>query len=117
MFVGQTLFSVLKGTEHRAEAALLELDRAMIGATGLKSHRMLRSFGMSPIGSALHDEAREAELGAVHFVIQTEWDSLDLHDDFYRSEAISRAYDVLSSILVGGPYEVLYEALEDRVAV
>ena len=117
MLVGQTMFSVRKGTEHRAEAALRELNALVAGASGLRSHRVLRSFGMSPIASALHHEEREAELGAVHYVVQTEWDDIEHHDEFYRGDAVARVYAVLSSILVTGPYEVLYETLEDRVAV
>jgi heme-degrading monooxygenase HmoA len=79
----------------------------------------MRSFGMSPIGSALHDETREGELGEVHYVVQTEWESLESHDDFYRGDAASRVYAVLSSILNTGPYEVLYDVLEqaDRSGV
>jgi heme-degrading monooxygenase HmoA len=119
MIVGQTVFSVRKGTEHRAEAALHELDALLHAAPGHQAHRVLRSFGMSPIGSALHDETREGELGAVHYVVQTEWESLEPHDDFYRSMAVGRVYAVLSSILTTGPYEVLYEVLEqgDRSGV
>ncbi len=117
MLVGQTMFSVRKGTEHRAEAALRELNALVVGANGLRGHRVLRSFGMSPIASALHHDEREAELGAVHYVVQTEWDGLEHHDDFYRGDPVARVYSVLSSILVTGPYEVLYETLEEPVAV
>ena len=125
MIVGQTVFSVRKGTEHRAETALHDLDGLLQSAAGHQAHRVLRSFGMSPIGSALHDETREGELGvvttrgAVHYVVQTEWESLESHDDFYRGDAASRVYAVLSSILNTGPYEVLYDVLEqaDRSGV
>ncbi len=119
MIVGQTVFSVRKGTEHRAETALHELDALLRAAPGHQAYRVLRSFGMSPIGSALHDETREGELGAVHYVIQTEWDAIEPHDDFYRSDAVGRVYGVFSSILTTGPYEVLYEVLEhgDRSGV
>jgi heme-degrading monooxygenase HmoA len=119
MIVGQTVFSVRKGTEHRAEAALHDLDGLLRSVTGHQAHRVLRSFGMSPIGSALHDETREGELGEVHYVVQTEWESLESHDDFYRGDAASRVYAVLSSILNTGPYEVLYDVLEqaDRTGV
>jgi heme-degrading monooxygenase HmoA len=119
MIVGQTVFSVRKGTEHRAETALHDLDGLLRSATGHQAHRVLRSFGMSPIGSALHDETREGELGAIHYVVQTEWESLESHDDFYRGDAASRVYAVLSSILNTGPYEVLYDVLEqaDRSGV
>jgi len=112
MIVGQTVFSVRKGTEHRAEAAVREFDALLNAAPGHQAHRVLRSFGMSPIGSALHDETREGELGAVHYVVQAEWESLEPHDDFYRSMAVERVYAVLSSILTTGPYEILYEVLE-----
>lgn len=114
MIVGQTVLSVRKGTEHRAESALGELERLLVKAPGLRSHRVLRSSGMSPIGSALHDETREAILGDVHFVVETEWDSLELHDEFYRSDGVGRVYAVLSSVLTSGPYEVLYEVLEQE---
>jgi len=119
MIVGQTVFSVRKGTEHRAETALHDLDGLLRAAGGHQAHRVLRSFGMSPIGSALHDETREGELGAVHYVVQTEWESLEGHDDFYRSEALGRVYALLASILTTGPYEVLYDVLEhaDRSGV
>ena len=119
MVVGQTVFSVRKGTEHRAEASMHELDSILRAAPGHHAHRILRSFGMSPIASALHDELREGELGAVHYVVQTEWESLDAHDEFYRSEELGKVYAVLSSILASGPYEVLYDVLEqgDRSGV
>ena len=111
MIVGQTLLSVRRGTEHRAEKALADVAGELAGAAGLINHRILRSVGMSPLASALHDEGREAVLGDVHFVIQTEWESIAAHDEFYRSGGAQRAYVVLSSILTSGPYEVLYEPL------
>ena len=56
MLIGQTMFSVRHGTEHRAERALQELAGLLQGSAGHTSHRVLRSFGMSPLGSALRDE-------------------------------------------------------------
>ncbi len=114
MIVGQTLFSVRKGTEHRAEKAMQDLDRMLEHASGQADHRILRSFGMSPLASALRDQSGEATLGDVHYVVQSEWESLESHDAFYRSEALQRAYAVLSSILTSGPYEVLYESVTWR---
>ena len=111
MTVGQTLLSVRRGTEHRAEKALEDVAGQLGAAAGLISHRILRSVGMSPLASALHDQGREAALGDVHFVIQTEWESVEAHDDFYRGGGVQRAYAVLASILTSGPYEVLYEPL------
>jgi heme-degrading monooxygenase HmoA len=111
MIVGQTIFSVRKGTEHRAERTLQELSALLTAAPGHLSHRILRSVGMSPLASALHDEEREAALGDVHFVIETEWESNQPHDEFYLSNGLQRAYGMLSSILASGPYEVLYESL------
>jgi heme-degrading monooxygenase HmoA len=109
MIVGQTIFSVRTGTEHRAEKALAKLDGMLEHTAGHYGHRILRSFGMSPLASALRDETGEATLGDVHFVVQTEWESLEQHDAFYGSEGLRQAYSVLSSILTSGPYEVLYE--------
>lgn len=119
MIVGQTVFSVKKGTEHRAEAALDELQTLLSVAPGLCGRRVFRSFAMSPIGSALHHETCQAQLGDLHYVVQTEWSAAGDHDEFFRSGAVGRIYAVLSSILVSGPYEVLYEALEspDRSGV
>lgn len=119
MIVGQTVFSVKKGTEHRAEAALGELQRLFSLAPGLRGQRVFRSFAMSPIGSALHQETCQAQLGDLHYVVQTEWNVVDEHDEFFRGGAVGRIYAVLASILVSGPYEVLYEALEspDRSGV
>ena len=114
MIVGQTLFSVRKGTEHRAEKALQDLDGLFEQVTGHVDHRILRSFGMSPLASALKDEAGEATLGDIHYVVQSEWESLESHDAFYRSEALQRVYAVLSSILTSGPYEVLYDSVTWR---
>ena len=114
MIVGQTLFTVRKGTEHRAEKALQDLDGMFEPAAGHVDHRILRSFGMSPLASALRDEAGEATLGDVHYVVQSEWESLESHDAFYRSEALQRVYAVLSSILTSGPYEVLYDSVTWR---
>ncbi len=114
MIVGQTIFSVLKGTEYRAEAALLELASGVAEAPGHVSHRILRSFGMSPLASDLRDEGREAVLGDVHFIFETQWDSLDDHDEFYASEAVRAAYDSLQSILTSGPFEVLYDSVVEQ---
>jgi len=122
MIVGQTMFSVLKGTEHRAEAALQELAVAVGAAPGHGSHRILRSFGMSPLASALHDEEREATLGDVHFIFETQWESLEAHDGFYAGDDVRRVYCTLHSILTSGPFEVLYDGLvehpeHDNVAI
>jgi len=114
MMIGQTMFSVRTGTEHRAERALQELAGYLQGAPGHAGHRVLRSFGMSPLASALHDEAREAALGDVHFVLETEWESLDLHDEFYRSPPVQRIYETLQSIFTSGPFEVLYDTLVEE---
>jgi heme-degrading monooxygenase HmoA len=114
MIVGQTMFSVLKGTEHRARAALLELASNVNDAPGHTAHRVLQSFGMSPLASALHDEGRESALGDVHFIFETEWESLDAHDAFYSSKAVRRVYGTLHSILTSGPYEVLYDGLVEQ---
>ena len=114
MIVGQTMFSVLKGTEHRAEAALQDLAGWVGDAAGHRSHRILRSFGMSPLASALHYEGRESALGDVHFVFETQWESLADHDDFYGGEFVQRIYGTLHSILTGGPYEVLYDGVVEQ---
>ena len=114
MIVGQTMFSVLTGTEHRVEAALQEFAATAGDAAGHSGHRILRSFGMSPLASALHDEGREAALGDVHFVFETQWETLETHDDFYASETVQRIYGTLQSILTSGPFEVLYEALVEQ---
>ena len=122
MIVGQTMFSVLKGTEHRAEAALQELAGRVGDAPGHSSHRILRSFGMSPLASALHDEGRESALGDVHFVFETQWESLVDHDAFYGGEPVQRIYGTLQLILASGPFEVLYDSVivrprHDNVAI
>lgn len=109
MIIGQTMFGVRKGTEHRAEHALQELARLMQSSSGHAAHRVLRSFGMSPLASALRDQDREALLGDVHFIFETEWESLQAHDDFYQSQSVQRIYGTLHSILTSGPFEVLYD--------
>ncbi len=114
MMIGQTMFSVRKGTEHRAERALQELAGYLQGAPGHTAHRVLRSFGMSPLASALRDEGREAALGDIHFVFETEWDDLRLHDEFYQSPPVQRIYETLQSILSSGPFEVLYDTLVEE---
>lgn len=114
MIIGQTMFSVRKGTEHRAERALQELAGLVSQAEGHSSHRILRSFGMSPLASALGDQAREAVLGDVHFVFETEWESIEAHDHFYGSELVRRIYGTLHSILTSGPFEVLYDGLIEQ---
>jgi len=114
MMIGQTMFSVRHGTEHRAERSLQELAGLLQGSVGHTGHRVLRSFGMSPLGSALRDEGREATLGDVHFVFETEWSSLEAHDDFYRSRAVQKTYSSLQSILTSGPFEVLYDAVVEE---
>lgn len=111
MIIGQTMFSVRKGTEHRAEHALQDLAVLLQSAPGHGGHRVLRSFGMSPLASALRDQDREAALGDVHFILESEWDSIEAHDEFYRGEAVQHVYASLQSILESGPFEVLYEAL------
>ena len=114
MLIGQTMFSVRHGTEHRAERALQELAGLLQGSAGHTSHRVLRSFGMSPLGSALRDEGREATLGDVHFIFETEWESLETHDEFYKSPPVQRVYGTLQSILTSGPFEVLYDTLVEE---
>jgi heme-degrading monooxygenase HmoA len=114
MIVGQTMLSVLKGTEHRAEAALRELAAVVGDSPGHRNHRILRSFGMSPLASALHDERREAALGDVHFVFETQWETLDDHDDFYTTDVVKSVYDGLRSILTSGPFEVLYDSVVEQ---
>lgn len=109
MILAQTLFSVRTGTERGAERTLGDIDRLLEQANGQRGHRVLRSCGMSPLASALRDETGEATLGDVHYVVQSEWDSLDEHDAFYHSEALQMAYLALSPILISGPYAVLYE--------
>ena len=111
MIIGQTIFSVRRGTEHRAEAALDEMRRHLATAEGLHSGLVLRSIGMSPLASDLSDSERESTLAHVHYIVHTEWDSQAAHDLFYSSEGLRRAYATLSSILTTGPYEVLYETL------
>jgi len=114
MLIGQTMFSVRHGTEHRAERALQELAGFLQGSAGHTRHRVLRSFGMSPLGSALRDEGREAALGDVHFIFETEWASLEAHDDFYQSDRVRKIYGSLQSILTSGPFEVLYDAVVEE---
>ena len=115
MIIGQTMFGVRKGTEHRAEHALQELGGLMQTSSGHAAHRVLRSFGMSPLASALRDQDREALLGDVHFIFETEWESIEAHDDFYRTDSVRRIYASLQSILTSGPFEVLYEPMvEDQ---
>jgi heme-degrading monooxygenase HmoA len=114
MLIGQTMFSVRKGTEHRAERALQELAGHLQSAAGHTNHRVLRSFGMSPLGSALREEGREATLGDVHFIFETEWESLETHDEFYQSPLVRRIYGTLHSILTSGPFEVLYDTLVEE---
>jgi heme-degrading monooxygenase HmoA len=114
MLIGQTTFSVRHGTEHRAERALQELAALLHGSAGHVNHRVLRSFGMSPLGSALRDEGKEATLGDVHFIFETEWESLETHDDFYQSQPVQRIYGTLHSILTSGPFEVLYDAVVEE---
>ena len=122
MIVGQTMFSVLTGTEHRAEAALQQLAALVTAAPGHSSHRILRSFGMSPLASDLHTEGREADLADAHFIFETQWESLEAHDEFYAGDAVRRIYSTLQSILTSGPFEVLYDGLieteqPDNVAI
>jgi heme-degrading monooxygenase HmoA len=114
MIVGQTMLSVLKGTEHRAEAALRELAAVVSDSPGHLNHRILRSFGMSPLASGLHDEGRESALGDVHFVFETQWETLDAHDDFYTTDVVKSVYDSLRSILTSGPFEVLYDSVVEQ---
>jgi hypothetical protein len=114
MLIGQTMFSVRHGTEHRAERALQELAGLLAGSAGHVNHRVLRSFGMSPLGSALRDEGKEATLGDIHFVFETEWESIEPHDEFYQSQTVQRIYGTLQSILTSGPFEVLYDAVVEE---
>jgi len=114
MIVGQTLFSVRKGTEHRAERALQELAGYVQNAPGHAGHRVLRSFGMSPLASALRDEGREETLGDVHFIFETAWEAMELHDEFYQTQPVQRVYSSLQSVLASGPFEVLYDTLVEE---
>lgn len=117
MIIGQTMFSVRRSTEHRAESALDEIAHLLDDAHGLLGYRILRSVGMSPLASDLCDEGREAAICDAHYVIQTHWDSVDDHDAFYAGEGLRRIYMTLASILATGPYEILYESLADREGI
>ena len=116
MIIGQTMFSVRKGTEHRSDRVLRELSSLQRQAPGHLGHRVLRSFGMSPLASALCDEGREAALGDVHFVFESEWESLDAHHPFFSTARVRRGYETLQSIQTSGPFEVLAEAVETSEA-
>jgi heme-degrading monooxygenase HmoA len=116
MIIGQTIFSVRRGTEHRAETALAEVRRQLMSAEGLRGHSVFRSLGMSPLASALSEDEGQSALLGVHYVVQTEWGTLEEHDAFYAGEGMRRAYSVLSSILISGPYEILYESVVEQLA-
>lgn len=114
MIVGQTMFSVLNGTEDQAEAALQAQAKHVTAAPGHVSHRILRSFGMSPLASDLHNEGREANLGSVHFIFETQWETLDDHDAFYASGEVRNVYAALQPIFTSGPFEVLYDSVVEQ---
>jgi heme-degrading monooxygenase HmoA len=114
MIVGQTMFSVLSGTEDQAETALQALAKHVAAAPGHVNHRILRSFGMSPLASDLHSEGREATLGSVHFIFETQWEALDDHDRFYASGEVRNVYADLQHILTRGPFEVLYDSVVEQ---
>lgn len=114
MIVGQTMFSVLNGTEDQAEAALQALAKQVTTAPGHVSHRISRSFGMSPLASDLHSEGREATLGSVHFIFESQWESLDDHDEFYACSEVRDVYAALQPILTSGPFEVLYDSVVEQ---
>jgi hypothetical protein len=109
MIIGQTVFSVRRGTEHRAEAALDELARGLGGSEGLVGFRVLRSVGMSPLASDLCEVGREATLCDMHYVVQTEWETIETHDDFYGGDFVRSVYALLKPCFASGPYEILYE--------
>ena len=112
--VGQTMFSVLRGSEGLAEAALQSLSAAVTEAYGHESHRTLRSFGMSPLASALDTCGRGAALADVHYIFETEWETLDAHDDFYAGETVQAVYASLQPVFTSGPFEVLYDSLVEQ---
>jgi heme-degrading monooxygenase HmoA len=114
VIIGQTMFSVRRGTEHRAEAALEEVLGLLGNAEGLRNFRVLRSVGMSPLASDLCTKESEASLCEAHYVVQTEWDRMEDHDGFYAGEGLQRVYMTLASVLVTGPYEILYESLVEQ---
>lgn len=114
MIVGQTMLSVHRGMESRAEAALQILAMRAQYTSGHVSHRILRSFGMSPLASALGDVERASALSDVHFILESEWDSLDAHDEFYSDEAVQAVYGTLQPILTSGPFEVLYGCVVEQ---
>ncbi len=114
MIIGQTMFSVRRGTQHRAGAALEELRRLLSGCEGLQGFRILRSVGMSPLASELGDEGREAALKDDHYLVQTEWEDIEAHDRFFSSDGLQRCYGLLSSVLTSGPYDVLYQPMIEQ---
>ncbi len=114
--IGQTVFSVHRGIEHRAEAAADDIARLLVGSRGLRDFRVLRSVGMSPLASDLCSEGQEAALLDAHYVIQTEWECVADHDSFYGSEGLQRIYASLAADFATGPYEILYESLAQEPA-
>src|SRR5665647_2832306 len=59
-------------------------------------------------------ERRESALGDVHFVCETQWESLETHDEFYGGDQVQRVYGTLHSILTSGPFEVLYDSVVEQ---
>jgi len=116
MIIGQTMFSVSRGTEHHAEAVVDDIARLLVCSVGLRDFRILRSVGMSPLASDLGSDGREAPLCDSHYIIQTEWDRIEDHDAFYADEKVRHIYVSLAPILATGPYEILYEALAEERA-
>jgi len=114
MIIGQTMFSVRRGTEHRANAALDEMGKLLAGCDGLYRFRILRSVGMSPLASELGKVGREAALEDDHYLVQAEWESIEAHDRFFSSEGLQRCYGLLGSVLTSGPYEVLYQPMVEQ---
>ncbi len=77
---------------------------------------------MSPLASGLHTGAREAGLAGARFVFETQWESLEAHDESHAGDAVRRISGTLESILTSVPFEVLYDGLieteqPDNVAI
>lgn len=114
MIVGQTMLSVRMGAEEQAEAALKGLATHAEQLPGHVAHRVLRSFGMSPLASNLGDDETAGRLRNVHFILETEWDSLEAHNAFYLDSLVKGYYLALEGLLTSGPFEVLYDCIVEE---
>ena len=105
MIIGQTMFSVRRGTQHRAGAALKSSDGCCRDARGSRASGSCVPRHVAA-GERLATKAVRRSQRPPPNLVQTEWEASMAHDRFFSAMVCSRCFGLLSSGPTSGPYDV-----------